>query len=164
MSKTILLGHGSGGKLTGDLIKNTFLKHFNNPVLSALTDSATIKVRDELIAFTTDSYVVDPVFFPGGDIGKLAICGTVNDLAVAGADPKFISVAFIIEEAKREGIKKLIGEFMRTKKNAPAKDFYKNNKFELIDKVDGQEIWSFDISKNKYKCPKFIKVKLGGFK
>jgi len=98
MSKTILLGHGSGGKLTSDLIKNTFLKYFDNPVLGALTDSAIIKVKDKLIAFTTDSYVVDPVFFPGGDIGKLAVCGTVNDLAVSGAAPMFISAAFIIEE------------------------------------------------------------------
>jgi hydrogenase expression/formation protein HypE len=98
MSKTILLGHGSGGKLTGDLIKNTFLKHFDNPVLRELTDSANIRIKDKLIAFTTDSYVVDPIFFPGGDIGKLAICGTVNDLAVSGADPLFISTAFIIEE------------------------------------------------------------------
>ena len=98
MSKTILLGHGSGGKLTGDLIKNTFLKYFDNPVLAALTDSATIKIKDKLLAFTTDSYVVDPVFFPGGDIGKLAISGTVNDLAVSGAEPLFISAAFIIEE------------------------------------------------------------------
>jgi hydrogenase expression/formation protein HypE len=98
MSKTILLGHGSGGKLTGDLIKNTFLKYFDNPVLRTLTDSATIKIKDKLIAFTTDSYVVDPVFFPGGDIGKLAVCGTVNDLSVSGAEPMFISAAFIIEE------------------------------------------------------------------
>jgi hydrogenase expression/formation protein HypE len=98
MSKTILLGHGSGGKLTSDLIKNTFLKYFDNPVLNALTDSATIKIKDTLLAFTTDSYVVDPVFFPGGDIGKLAVCGTVNDLAVSGAKPEFISAAFIIEE------------------------------------------------------------------
>ncbi len=98
MSKTILLGHGSGGKLTSDLIKNTFLKYFDNPVLGALTDSAIIKVKDKLIAFTTDSYVVDPVFFPGGDIGKLAVCGTVNDLAVSGAAPMFISAVFIIEE------------------------------------------------------------------
>jgi len=98
MSKTILLGHGSGGKLTGDLIKNPFLKYFDNPVLNALTDSATIKIKDKLIAFTTDSYVVDPVFFPGGDIGKLAISGTINDLAVSGAEPMFISAAFIIEE------------------------------------------------------------------
>ena len=109
MSKTILLGHGSGGKLTGDLIKNTFLKHFDNPVLRELTDSATIRIKDRLIAFTTDSYVVDPIFFPGGDIGKLAICGTVNDLAVSGAEPLFISAAFIIEEGfPAEDLEKII--------------------------------------------------------
>ncbi len=98
MSKTILLGHGSGGKLTSDLIKNTFIKYFKNPVLDALSDSAILDIDGSLLAFTTDSYVVDPIFFPGGDIGKLAVCGTVNDLAVSGAEPLFISASFIIEE------------------------------------------------------------------
>jgi hydrogenase expression/formation protein HypE len=98
MSKTILLGHGSGGKLTSDLIKKSFIEYFDNPVLNAMTDSAVININDKLLAFTTDSYVVDPVFFPGGDIGKLSVCGTINDLAVSGAEPVFLSAAFIIEE------------------------------------------------------------------
>lgn len=98
MSKTILLGHGSGGKLSSDLIKKSFIKYFDNPVLNVMTDSAIIDINAKLLAFTTDSYVVDPVFFPGGDIGKLSVCGTINDLAVSGAEPVFLSAAFIIEE------------------------------------------------------------------
>ncbi len=98
MDKTILLGHGSGGVMTGNLISNLFVRHFNNPQLSVLGDSALANIDGSMIAFTTDSFVVDPVFFPGGDIGKLAVCGTVNDLAVAGARPLYLSSAFIIEE------------------------------------------------------------------
>ncbi|MFC2138416.1 hydrogenase expression/formation protein HypE [Bacteroidota bacterium] len=98
MSKAILLGHGSGGKMSHDLIKNLFMKYFNNPILQKETDSALIQINKEDIAFTTDSYVVDPIFFPGGNIGDLSICGTVNDLAVSGAKPLYISVSFIIEE------------------------------------------------------------------
>ena len=95
---TILLGHGSGGKLSHDLITELFAKHFNNDILRQQSDSAIIETSINQLAFTTDSFVVDPIFFPGGDIGKLAIAGTVNDLAVSGATPKYISVGFIIEE------------------------------------------------------------------
>ncbi len=98
MNKQILLGHGSGGKLSHDLIIELFLKYFNNPTLNSQTDSALLSVKSENIAFTTDSYVVDPIFFPGGDIGKLAVAGTVNDIAVSGAKPLFLSASFIIEE------------------------------------------------------------------
>ncbi|MDA3943517.1 MAG: hydrogenase expression/formation protein HypE [Bacteroidetes bacterium] len=94
----ILLGHGSGGQLTHDLIENIFLKHFGNPKLDKLGDSAIFSGSTGKLAFTTDSFVVDPLFFPGANIGKLAIAGTVNDLAVAGAVPKFLSAAFILEE------------------------------------------------------------------
>ncbi|HNW89391.1 MAG TPA: hydrogenase expression/formation protein HypE [Bacteroidales bacterium] len=96
--KTVLLGHGSGGRLSHDLIKNIFYRYFNNPVLDQQSDSALLQINSSDIAFTTDSYVVDPIFFKGGNIGKLAICGTVNDLAVSGAVPKYISAGFIIEE------------------------------------------------------------------
>ncbi|PKP22659.1 MAG: hydrogenase expression/formation protein HypE [Bacteroidetes bacterium HGW-Bacteroidetes-21] len=98
MEKNVLLGHGSGGKLSHDLIKQIFVKHFDNEILRQQTDAALLKVDAGNIAFTTDSYVVDPIFFPGGNIGKLAVCGTVNDLSVSGATPKYISAAFIIEE------------------------------------------------------------------
>jgi hydrogenase expression/formation protein HypE len=94
----ILLGHGSGGKLSHNLISELFIKYFNNPILKAQTDSALLNINKNNIAFTTDSYVVDPIFFPGGNIGKLAICGTVNDLSVSGAIPLYISTSFIIEE------------------------------------------------------------------
>ena len=98
MERNILLEHGSGGMLALNLIKDLFIKYFDNPVLKQQTDSALLHINSNLIAFTTDSYVVDPLFFPGGNIGKLAVCGTVNDLAVSGATPKYISVSFILEE------------------------------------------------------------------
>jgi hydrogenase expression/formation protein HypE len=94
----ILLAHGSGGKLSHDLIKQIFLPRFLNPFLEPLDDSARITNRHGPIAFTTDSYVVNPIFFPGGDIGKLAVCGTVNDLSMIGAIPSYLSLSLIIEE------------------------------------------------------------------
>jgi len=96
--EVILLGHGSGGILTHQLIKTVFQDAFENAILDEMLDAALLNLPHGRIAFTTDSFVVDPVFFPGGDIGKLAICGTVNDLAVSGAKPLYISAAFIIEE------------------------------------------------------------------
>lgn len=98
MEQKILLGHGSGGKLTHDLIDKLFIKYFSNEALIPQTDSAILADISGNIAFTTDSFVVDPVFFPGGDIGKLAVAGTVNDLAVAGAKPLYLSCGFILEE------------------------------------------------------------------
>jgi len=98
MEKNILLGHGSGGRLSHELISEIFYKHFGNPVLGQQSDSAVVPCEGEMLSFTTDSYVVTPVFFNGGNIGKLAVCGTVNDLAVSGATPKYLSSAFIIEE------------------------------------------------------------------
>jgi len=95
---TILLGHGSGGKLSAELIRDIFLPAFSNAALSKLNDQAIVKVNDSRIAVTTDSFVVNPLFFPGGDIGSLAVHGTVNDLAVGGAQPLFLSAGFIIEE------------------------------------------------------------------
>jgi len=94
----IVLGHGSGGRLSADLLHQCFLPAFANPILSALEDQAVVECAGGRLAFTTDSYVVRPIFFPGGDIGRLAINGTVNDLAVGGATPRFISAGFILEE------------------------------------------------------------------
>lgn len=96
--QVILLGHGSGGTLTNSLIKSVFQEALRNPVLDEMLDAALLDLGQGRVAFTTDSFVVDPIFFPGGDIGKLAVCGTVNDLAVSGADPLYLSAAFIIEE------------------------------------------------------------------
>lgn len=98
MNDTILLDHGSGGVLTHQLIERLFLRHFANPALDALADAALLHVDPGTLAFTTDSYVVHPIFFPGGNIGKLAVCGTINDLAVVGARPLYLSAGFIIEE------------------------------------------------------------------
>lgn len=93
----ILLAHGSGGRLTQELIESVFGKALSNPILDRLDDSATLEMEGR-IAFTIDSHVVSPLFFPGGDIGRLSLTGTVNDLAVAGARPLYISAGFIIEE------------------------------------------------------------------
>jgi len=95
---TVLLGHGSGGKLTADLIREVFLPAFANPILARLDDQAVVNLDGLRLAFTTDSFVVNPLFFPGGDIGSLAVHGTVNDLAMGGAQPLFLSAAFILEE------------------------------------------------------------------
>ena len=95
---TVLLGHGSGGRLSADLIRRIFLPAFENPILARLDDQAIVSVNGVRLAFTTDSFVVSPLFFPGGDIGSLAVHGTVNDLAMGGAQPLFLSAAFIIEE------------------------------------------------------------------
>ena len=97
MADKILLAHGSGGKLAHDLVEKSFVRALANPLLDKLDDSAVFDLSGRL-AFTTDSYVVSPIFFPGGDIGKLAVCGTVNDLATSGAKPLYLSLSFIIEE------------------------------------------------------------------
>ena len=94
----ILLGHGSGGKMTAELIARCFLPAFANEYLEKLDDQAVVAVNGSRLAFTTDAYVVTPLFFPGGDIGALAVNGTVNDLATAGARPLYLSAAFILEE------------------------------------------------------------------
>lgn len=100
----VTLAHGSGGSITHNLIKSIFFKHFKNDILIQQNDSAILKIIDGTIAVTTDSYVITPIFFPGGDIGKLSICGTINDLAVSGAEPMYITVGFIIEEGLRLNI------------------------------------------------------------
>ncbi|MBC8499760.1 MAG: hydrogenase expression/formation protein HypE, partial [Candidatus Atribacteria bacterium] len=94
----ISLSHGSGGKLSFNLIKKLFLSNFNNPYLKRLDDGAVLNIGGLKLAYTTDSYTVDPLFFNGGDIGKLAVYGTVNDLAMCGATPLYLSCSFIIEE------------------------------------------------------------------
>ena len=97
MDDIITLDYGSGGKKTSRLIEELLVPAFSNPALDMLGDGAVVEGSGSL-AFSTDSFVVDPIFFPGGDIGKLAVCGTVNDLAVCGAEPKYLSCALILEE------------------------------------------------------------------
>lgn len=98
MKETILLEHGGGGLLSSELVNRVFLPAFDNPLLKKLGDSAVFEQAGGRLCFTTDSYVVSPIFFPGGDIGSLAVHGTVNDLAVSGGKPLFLSAGFILEE------------------------------------------------------------------
>jgi hydrogenase expression/formation protein HypE len=110
----VLLGHGSGGKLSADLIRDLFLPAFDNPVLSRLDDQAVFSVNGARLAFTTDTFVVKPLFFPGGDIGSLAVHGTVNDLAMGGARPLFLSAAFILEEGfPMEALRRIVESFRK---------------------------------------------------
>lgn len=137
----ILLAYGSGGRYMHNLIKELFLPAFKSPALSQLTDSAVLKLSaDYHLCFTTDSYTVEPIFFPGGDIGKLAVCGTVNDLAVMGAKPLYFSSAIIVEEgleikilekivhsiaetAKKAGVEIVTGDFKVVEKGKADKIF-----------------------------------------
>lgn len=95
---TIVMGHGGGGKLGNELVEHLFLPAFRNPALENLGDAAVFELGSGPLAMSTDSFVVQPIFFPGGSIGELAVNGTVNDLAVSGAEPKFLSASFILEE------------------------------------------------------------------
>jgi hydrogenase expression/formation protein HypE len=109
----ILLAHGGGGKLTNQLIERVFLPAFSNPALEARHDGAVVRAGGERLAFTTDSYVVRPLFFPGGNIGDLAVNGTVNDLAMCGARPRYLSTGFILEEGLPFETLRAIVESMR---------------------------------------------------
>jgi len=115
--KQIMLGHGSGGKLTAELIDKVFRPAFTNPFLDKLDDQAVVQVNGTRLAFTTDSFVVTPIFFPGGDIGRLAINGTVNDLAMSGARPLYLAAAFILEEGLAADDLRRVVESMRDAAN-----------------------------------------------
>lgn len=105
----ITLDHGSGGKLSNQLIHSIFLKYFNNPILNKMHDGAILPKTNKRIAFSTDSFTVSPIFFPGGNIGDLAIHGTVNDLAMCGAKPEYLSVSFILEEGiQMDSLEKIV--------------------------------------------------------
>lgn len=114
----ITMAHGSGGKSTSDLIGTIFEKEFGDPVLSKMEDSAVLPGAGR-IALTTDSFVVTPVFFPGGDIGRLCVCGTVNDLLMSGAVPKYLTCGFILEEgAETDDLRKIARSMSETAKEA----------------------------------------------
>src|SRR6476661_1672257 len=105
----ITLAHGSGGRAMHELIEGLFLGYFHNPLLDRLEDQAVFDLAATRVAYTTDSYVVSPIFFPGGDIGKLAVNGTVNDLAMSGARPLYLSAGFILEEGlATDDLKKIL--------------------------------------------------------
>ncbi|MGC7847249.1 hydrogenase expression/formation protein HypE [Desulforudis sp. 1088] len=113
--RIILLAHGDGGRLTHELVTQLFFKHLGNRTLEMLTDAAALTVGEGRIAVTTDSFVIDPPFFPGGDIGKLAVCGTINDLAVSGARPRYLTAAFLIEEGlPLEDLERIVASMAQT--------------------------------------------------
>ena len=110
----IQLAHGGGGLLSYDLIENCFLPVLGNPILNKLNDQGVFEINSLKLAFTTDSYVVNPIFFPGGDIGDLAVYGTVNDLSMGGANPLYLSLGLIIEEGfLMEDLKRILGSIKR---------------------------------------------------
>ena len=98
LHETVQMAHGAGGRLSQTLMQRVFMPHIHNSYLDLLDDQAKLDLPSGMVAFTTDSYVVSPIFFPGGTIGELAVNGTVNDLAVGGARPLYLSAGFIIEE------------------------------------------------------------------
>jgi hydrogenase expression/formation protein HypE len=138
--KQIVLGHGSGGKLTADLIDKIFLPAFRNPILDKLDDQAVLTIGDSRIAFTTDSFVVTPIFFPGGDIGRLAVHGTVNDLAMSGAQPLYLSAAFILEEGLHVDDLRRIVESMRAAAAAAGVQFVTGDT-KVVDRGKGDQIF-----------------------
>lgn len=114
----ITMAHGSGGKATGELIQEIFASQFDNPVLSQMEDAAVV-AGSKKIAMTTDSFVVEPLEFPGGDIGRLCVCGTVNDLLMRGATPKYLTCGFILQEgADTEQIRRIVASMADTAKEA----------------------------------------------
>jgi len=137
---TIVLGHGSGGRLGADLVREIFLPAFDNPVLARLDDQATVSVNGTRLAFTTDSFVVKPLFFPGGDIGSLAVHGTVNDLAMGGAKPLFLSAAFIIEEGlSMEVLRRVVASLRTAAQNAGVEIVTGDTK--VVEKGSGDELF-----------------------
>lgn len=132
----ILLGHGSGGKMMHQLIKERFAPEFG---LKTLNDSAVLEgINNKRIAFTTDSYVVSPIFFPGGDIGNLAVYGTVNDLSMVGASPLYITAGFILEEGfPVDDLKKILSSMADAAKKAGVKIVAGDTKVVNKGKADG---------------------------
>lgn len=111
----VTLGMGGGGLLTQELVQKMFLPYLGNQELEKMNDYATINLNTPHVVVTTDGYVVDPIFFPGGDIGKLSVCGTVNDLAMSGAIPRYLAVSFIIEEGLAfENLRRVIASMAQT--------------------------------------------------
>lgn len=123
MDNIITLSHGSGGEQSNNLIKKIFIDKFNNKTLNRMNDSAILEVDGKKLAFTTDSYVINPLFFPGGDIGRLAVCGTVNDLSMVGAKPIGLSCGFIIEEGLQVDILEKIVNSMKEACNEAGVEF-----------------------------------------
>jgi hydrogenase expression/formation protein HypE len=137
---TIVLGHGSGGRLSADLIREIFLPAFDSPALARLDDQAIVTVSGTRLAFTTDTFVVKPLFFPGGDIGSLAVHGTVNDLAMGGAKALFLSAAFIIEEGLSiEVLRRVVNSLRSAARNAGVEIITGDTK--VVEKGSGDELF-----------------------
>lgn len=136
----VLLGHGSGGRLSAELLRDLILPAFGNPILKRLDDQAIVSVNGARLAFTTDSFVVQPLFFPGGDIGSLAVHGTVNDLAMGGAQPLFLSVAFIIEEGlPMETLHRVVASLREAARSVPVEIVTGDTK--VVEKGSGDGIF-----------------------
>ncbi|WBW95806.1 hydrogenase expression/formation protein HypE [Oceanirhabdus sp. W0125-5] len=136
----ITLSHGSGGATTNKLIEELFYKYFNNDILLQKNDSSILPVCNGKIAVSTDSFVVNPIFFNGGDIGKLSVCGTINDLAMSGAKPLYITVGFIIEEGLEiEELEKIVKSISETANEAKVKIVAGDTK--VVDKGSGDKIY-----------------------
>ena len=139
MDEIITLDYGSGGKKTARLIEQLLVPAFSNPALEALGDGAFVEGAS-MLAFSTDSFVVDPLFFPGGDIGKLSVCGTVNDLAVCGAEPKYLSLSFILEEGlKTEELKQIVASIQAQAEKAVVQIVTGDTK--VVEKGRGDKIY-----------------------
>lgn len=139
MDEIITLDYGSGGKKTSRLIESMILPALNNPVLGELGDGAVLEGAEKLV-FSTDSFVVDPIFFPGGDIGKLSVCGTVNDIAMCGGVPKFLSCSFLLEEGfPVKELEKVIGSISAACKKAGVQIVTGDTK--VVEKGRGDKIY-----------------------
>ena len=159
MDEEIKLIHGDGGKYTDLLINEVFYKHFGNELLLTKSDASVFEVEGKL-AFTTDSFVVKPLIFPGGDIGKLAVCGTINDLATSGAEPLYLSCGFMIEEGmKIELLERIVISMAEVCKNTGAKIITGDTKVVEKGALDGVFINTSGIGiiRNGYK-PKTIEI------
>ncbi len=149
--KYITLAYGSGGEETNKLIKSLFLKHFSNNILDKMEDASVISVEGN-IAFTTDTFTVSPLFFPGGDIGKLAVAGTVNDLAVMGAKPLYLSCAFVIEEGfPKEDLERIVQSMARELDKVGAKIITGDTKVVPKGSLDGMFINTSGIGEVIYE-------------
>ncbi len=147
----ISMSHGSGGSQSQRLISEIFIKAFKNPILDKMDDAATI---EGTLAFTTDSFVVDPLFFPGGDIGKLSICGTVNDLAMKGAKPLYLTASFIIGEGfDIDKLKLIVSSMAKEAKNAGVQIVAGDTKV-----VDSQKELLFITTSGVGRIPKGINI------
>ena len=161
MEEIITLDYGSGGKKTSRLIEQYIVPAFDNSALSELGDGALLPGADEL-AFSTDSFVVSPLFFPGGDIGKLAVCGTVNDVAMCGAEPKFLSCALILEEGLPvETLERVLQSMRRAASDAGVQIVTGDTKVVEKGRGDGLYINTSGIGFRKYRLPGLAAVRPG---